>query len=186
MFSQAQARILISTYVSDNTEVENVVDLIGEEQITGYQIKDILDNNKDLDIIKLKLYNKIKHNNLIKEGQLKEEIEEETEDKEKKIKEDLLHHSVETFLKEINFEDCIPKLAEHDISDPEIFFGLTEDEMITHLDIQKEGRKYRFKKMLKEIKEKHDKKKAEKEEEKIKRRTGESFELLQKRSTLRF
>ena len=56
--------------------------------------------------------------------------------------------------------------------------------MITNLGIEKEGRKYRFKQRYNELKKKHDKKKAEKAEEKIKRRTGETFELLQKRSTL--
>lgn len=89
-------------------------------------------------------------------------------------------------MKDIGFEEFIPKLAEHDIADPEIFFGLSDDDIISNFDIKIEGKKYRFKRKMKELKEKHEKKLAEIEEEKMRWRNGESFELLKKRSTLVF
>eukprot|EP00347_Sterkiella_histriomuscorum_P005490 403356416 len=188
-----QIRQIVSQFVKDDSEAKEFVEMIGEEQITGWQLIDIFDANRDLDVVKLKLYNKIQHNQAIAQGQLKEEIEDEEDNgpniksatsSEEKAKEELLSNNVETFLKQFGFEDCIPKLEEHDIADPEVFFGLTEDEMITNLGITKEGRKYKFKRQIKELKEQLEKKKAEREEQKMKRRTGETFELLQKRSSV--
>lgn len=39
-------------------------------------------------------------------------------------------------LKSIGLHDCIPKLKENEISDPEIFFELTDDDLIGLLDIK--------------------------------------------------
>jgi len=40
-------------------EVENILEIIGEENITGYQLMDIFDQNKDLTVVKRKLTAKV-------------------------------------------------------------------------------------------------------------------------------
>lgn len=63
----------------------------------------------------------------------------------------------------MGFCDYVAKLTEHDISDPEIFFGLTEDEIIGFLELKTEGKKQTFKKKFQKVKDEHEKKKAEAE-----------------------
>lgn len=91
---------------------------------------------------------------------------------------------------DIGFGDFIPKLKEHQIDEPEVFFNLSEDTMIELLEIKTEGKKFRLKKALTKIKADHDKKLAEIEEEKIKRKMGliglETFESLQKKSSVTY
>jgi hypothetical protein len=65
--------------------------------------------------------------------------------------------------KKIGIHEAVPKLKENDISEPEIFFDLTEDKLIEVLDIKTEGKKLRFKQAMKEIKDKHEKALAKKE-----------------------
>jgi hypothetical protein len=54
------------------------------------------------------------------------------------------------------------------------------------LELKTEGKKRLFKKKFKKVLEDHEKKKADLEAQKMKIRNGESFELLQKRSSLLF
>jgi len=39
--------------------MKELLDIIGEEQITGFQLRDIFDENKSLEVIKKKLSHKI-------------------------------------------------------------------------------------------------------------------------------
>ncbi len=89
-------------------------------------------------------------------------------------------------LKDIGFAQCIPKLKEADIADPEIFFELDEGTILTCLGIETEGKKYRFKEKLNHIKEKHQKDLAKKQHEELSEVVGETFEKLQRQSTVVF
>jgi hypothetical protein len=40
-------------------EVESILEIIGEENITGFQLLDIFDHNKDLNVVKRKLAAKV-------------------------------------------------------------------------------------------------------------------------------
>jgi hypothetical protein len=46
-------------------DIEEILDIIGEEQITGFQIRDIFDENKSIEVVRKKLKNKVIQNNLI-------------------------------------------------------------------------------------------------------------------------
>lgn len=61
-----------------------------------------------------------------------------------------------------------------------MFFEFEDDKLIELLDIKTEGRKFRFKEKIKEIKDKHEKAKAKKiiEEEQGAEIGSENFELL--------
>lgn len=83
-------------------------------------------------------------------------------------------------LKSIGLAECIAKMKEAEIADPDIFFDLEEGTLTTCLGIETEGKKFRFKEKMKEIKEKHEKAKAKKEQEEMSEIIGETFEKLQK------
>jgi len=55
---------------------------------------------------------------------------------------------------------------------------LTDDEIIKILDIKTEGKKFRFKEKMKDIKEKHEKSLAKKEQDDISEIIEEAFENL--------
>ena len=69
-------------------EMEELLDIVGEEQITGYQLKDIFDENKVMATVKRKLVDKVAQNTLISKGLVKdsEAEKEEKEDSTKKKK----------------------------------------------------------------------------------------------------
>ena len=60
-------------------------------------------------------------------------------------------------MKSIGLTEFIPKLKEKEINEPEVFFELEVDTIITCLEIKTEGKKYKFKEKVKDIKEKHEK-----------------------------
>ena len=89
-------------------------------------------------------------------------------------------------LKDLSLHDSIPKLKEHEIADPEIFFEVETGTLIDLLEIKTQGKKYRFKERMKEVKEKHEKAKAKKEACDEIDVAIETFEKLQKKSTIIF
>lgn len=85
MQTRAQARSIIQQYlpvgdikaqkVLDYNVAENVdkiLDLLGEEKITGFQLRDIFDQNKNLSVVKRKLEAKVNENEMLARGLLKE------------------------------------------------------------------------------------------------------------------
>jgi hypothetical protein len=174
-------------------EIEEILDIVGEEQITGFQLRDIFDENKTLAAVKKKLTQKVAENNLITKGLAKdkqaEKDENEEEDKEKK--KEVPQVNIEQLLKSLGLAESIPKLKEHEISELDVFFELTEDKIIELLDIKTEGKKMRFKEKIADIKSKHEKelekKKLAEEEGMLVDPVGVgTFELLQKKSTICF
>ena len=170
--------------------MEEILDIVGEDQITGYQLRDIFDDNKVMAKIKRKLVDKVAQNVLIHKGLAKDkeaEKEEGPEEDEAKKKKDVPQVNIEQILKGLGLSETIPKLKEHEIAELETFFELTDDKMIELLEIKTEGKKMRFKDKIKEIKDIHEKEKAKKEAAKddvIEVVAAEKFELLQKKSTI--
>jgi hypothetical protein len=167
--------------------MEKILEIVGEEQITGYQLRDIFDEHKDLTVVKRKLAAVVNQNVMIAKGLLKEKSSEIKKD-EDKDKKDFPTNDIEGMLKQFGFQDTIPKLKEHDIADPEVFFGLTEDEILELLEIKTQGKKFRFKEKLKELKDKHEKAKAKKAAmaDDMVEIVTETFEMLKKKSTIIF
>ena len=190
MQSKTQAHLLFSQFIRDEPQVKVLVEIVGEELVTGWQIHDVLDTTRDFEQIKKKLIFISNQNELIKQGEPYPEIEVEDEkDKDKDKKKPLPHSDVPKLLTDLGFGDFVPKLKEHDIENAELFFELEIDAIIGLLEIKTEGKKFRFKQKLQQVKDDHEKRLAELEEEKQRKMLGgyaESFELLQKRSTLTF
>ncbi len=62
--------------MTETKDIEEILDLIGEEKITGFQILDVFDENKNFNEIKKKLDHKIVSNEAILKGLRKEEDDE--------------------------------------------------------------------------------------------------------------
>jgi hypothetical protein len=71
--SVSQARTLISQFLPVNDpnhhlqidperEMEEILNIVGDEQITGYQLLDIFDENKGLAVVKRKITHKVTQN----------------------------------------------------------------------------------------------------------------------------
>ncbi len=90
---------------------------------------------------------------------------------------------MEQILKGLGLSESIPKLKEHEISELDTFFELTDDKMIELLEIKTEGKKMRFKDKIKEVRDKHEKEVAKKEAS-AEDLPPTNFELLQKKSTI--
>jgi SpoVK/Ycf46/Vps4 family AAA+-type ATPase len=187
--SVSQARTLISQFLPVNDpqhhlpfdpakEMEEILQIVGDEEITGYQLLDIFDENKDLAFVKRKLQHKVNQNQLIAQGLVKEKEDDGKEEEEDK-KDDHPTVNIEAMLKSLGFSESIPKLKENEIHEPEIFFGLDDDKIIELLEIKTEGKKFRFKEKMKEIKDKHEKAKAKKQlAEEMSEIVSETFEKL--------
>lgn len=114
-------------YVDVAGTVEEILDLLGEEKddglrITGFQLRDIFDHNKNLSVVKRKLAAKVNENEMLDRGLLKEKSfgDDYKEDLAKKYPSD----DVEGLLNSLGLldKDNRPKLTEQDIKDPEIFY----------------------------------------------------------------
>ena len=57
-------------------EMDEILNIVGEEQITGYQMRDIFDENKNINVVKRKLLHKVAQNNMIHKGIIKDELPE--------------------------------------------------------------------------------------------------------------
>lgn len=128
---------------------------------------DVFDENKNFALIKKKLGHKIISNEAIVRGLRKDEDDEvkekKEEDKAKNV--DFPKDDIEKLLKSLSLHDSIPKLKEHEIEDPALFWAIEEGELIGLLDIKTEGKKFRFKEAFKKAKETHEKEKLKKEEQ---------------------
>lgn len=62
MQTRSQARTILSGFLQDSRKIEEVLDLVGDEQMTGYQLRDILDENKNFFKIIKKIKQKVEYN----------------------------------------------------------------------------------------------------------------------------
>ena len=160
-----------------------ILKIVGDELITGYQLLDIFDENRDLAIVKRKINQKVTQNKLAAQGLIKEKEEDAKEGD--AAKKDHPSENIESILKSLGLSDVIPKLKENEINEPEVFFELDDGKLIELLDIKTEGKKYRFKEKIKQVKEKHEKAKAKKLlAEEMSEVVTETFEKLTKKATI--
>ena len=64
---------------------------------------------------------------------------------------------MDTLLKSVNLTECLSKVKEEQITKPELFFDIKEEELLKILDIKTEGKKFKLQQKIKEIKERHEK-----------------------------
>ena len=61
--------MLLSQFIRDESKVRELVEVVGEELVTGWQIHDVLDTTRDFESIKRKLIFISNQNELIKAGE---------------------------------------------------------------------------------------------------------------------
>ena len=86
--------------------------------------------------------------------------------------------NIENLLKSVGLADCIPKLKEKEITEPEVFFELGAEALIGILEIKTEGKKFRFKQKMEEIIKKHEKSQSLKDQEDISEVVENAFNVL--------
>ena len=145
-------------FMQDQAAIDECLEIVGHEQITGFQLRDTFDEHKEFDVIKKRLTKFVNENKMMKEG--KKEESGKDEDKKKK---QMPVVNIENMLKSIELAQCIPKMKEQQIENPDVFFSIEEDKLCGLLDIKTEGKKFRFKNLMKQVKEKHEKDLAKKE-----------------------
>lgn len=156
------------------TEADDMIETIfknssGEDEIfTGFQLKDILLENKTIeDITKalLELAETFKTKSWKKSANLpvlEAEEEESEEDKKKRLEEEkkkkedpgMPKYEVEQLLTEMGYKENIEKYKENQIEDEE-FWAMVADSYETHLEIMKYGQRFLLEERVKEIKAKH-------------------------------
>ena len=136
-------------------EHAQVMEICGEEQLTGYQIRDIFDENLDLVVIKRKLGEKVKQNKMFNEGLIREQRFGRNIKKDEK--KELPPDNIEGIFKSLGLADCIPKLKEQDIYEPDLFYQVSSDKLIELLDVKTEGKKHLLTEKLKSINDRHEK-----------------------------
>ena len=115
---------------------------------------------------------------------MKDKDEDGKEEEEEK-KKDHPTVNIEGMLRSLGLAEAIPKLKENEIQETEVFFELEESKMIELLDIKTEGKKFRFKEKIKQVKEKHEKAKAKLQlAEDMSEIVSETFEKLQKKASI--
>lgn len=68
MQSKLQALSIVSLFVSDQSKIEDLLTVIGDEKITGFQLKDAFDSSSNLLEVKRIIQAKVNHNRFILEG----------------------------------------------------------------------------------------------------------------------
>lgn len=149
--TRPQARTILNQFLADTKDVEEILNLIGEEKVTGFQLVDVFDETKNFNEIKQKLHHKILSNEAILRGIRKEEDDEvkEKEEVADKKKGDFPPDDIEKILKTLGLGDSIPKLKEHEINTPAVFWNIEVDKIITVLDVKTEGKKFRLIELIK-------------------------------------
>ena len=147
-------------FISNPKKLNELVDFIPENVMTGFHLKDIFDNSKSQSDIQKKIYDTILFNKrFAKSLEISKQIvkgneEKDEKDEKKKVEIDF---DLAKFLKDNNAADCINKLQKKDMFDSEIFFKIDIGELEGCLDLKPEGKKHKLMKTIKELREKFEK-----------------------------
>lgn len=88
---------MVAAFYTDLEVVEDLLEVIGEEQITGFQLRDVLDETKDVAEVKAKIRVKINQNLVLAE------YNDEDLDKDKTKK--YPYSNIEALFKDLGFAD---------------------------------------------------------------------------------
>lgn len=133
VLNQNQARQILKGFVKNDELLEELVEMIENDTLSGFQLKDICTNNYGFESIKSAIKIAVAQTNLYENpnaatlNEIKEEEESEEEDEDKKKERiGFPSHSIEDLLKEVGLEDKMDKIKECKI-DAELFWELTDD-----------------------------------------------------------
>ena len=148
-------RGMANVFLADPKAVDELVNNVPEDIITGFHLKDIFDTSKSKTELRRKLYDSILFNKRFpKSLEISKQIVKKEDEKkdEKKIEFDITK-----FFTDMGALDCINKLQKQDLNDPELFFKVEIGTIESTLDLKPEGKKLRIMKKIKELREKYEK-----------------------------
>lgn len=168
-----QARMILSKCIKKQDMMSQLLECIKDKSITGFQLKDIINEFSKFEDIKAALQEKVDLSlNKIRESRLviddeKYKVEEEETDEQKKVRMGYPAKDIEELLKDCGLSDSIAKLKENKV-DTEVFWEMEEDKFESVLDVKIYGLKQTLalkrKQFLKEHKKAFDKAEEAKKE----------------------
>lgn len=151
-------RAIAAVFISKEAILNQLVDSIPENVLTGFHLKDIFDATNKPAEIKQKLYDAIMFNKRFpKSLAVSKQITKEQPDQEEEKKKLEIDFDLTKFFKDHELLDCINKLQKADLNDPELFFKVDVGTLEGILDIKPEGKKHKMMKKIKELREKFEK-----------------------------
>ncbi len=153
-------RAIASIFLSNPKQIDELVNSVPEDVLTGYHLRDIFDSTKKPNEIRRKIYDTILFNKRFpKTLEISKQIvkSDENKEEEEKKKKPQIDFDLTKFFTDLGALDCINKLQKQDLNDPELFFKVTVDQIEACLELKPEGKKVRIMKKIKEVKEKFDK-----------------------------
>lgn len=163
LLNQNQARMILKGFIKNDELLEELVELVDSDMLSGFQLKDICTNNYGFEQIKSAITVAIALTNLhenpnaatlndIKE--VEEDSEEEDEDK-KKERIGFPSYNIEELMKEVGLEDKMDKVREAEI-DAELFWEMEDEVLEKTLEIKIMGQRKQLLQRMKEIKNDHE------------------------------
>ena len=163
LLNQNQARMILKGFIKNDELLEELVELVDSDMLSGFQLKDICTNNYGFEQIKNAITVAIALTNLhenpnaatlndIKE--VEEDSEEEDEDK-KKERIGFPSYNIEELMKEVGLEDKMDKVREAEI-DAELFWEMEDEVLEKTLEIKIMGQRKQLLQRMKEIKNDHE------------------------------
>lgn len=126
MLTKPKARNIIAQFTKNIQEQDEYLQVVGSEQITGFQLMDIFDNHQHKDRILFEIARSVKENLLYKSGALKDQEDgftdkKKEEEREKKLK--VPDVNIQEQLKKLGYNGAsYKKLTEAQVEEPKWFF----------------------------------------------------------------
>ena len=143
LMSKPSIRSLLNLYLQDNGEIEVLVHIIPENYVSEFNIRDVLDEEGNLEIRLKKMLIKVENYKKNKK------IEKKAESKKNYPKE-----SVEEILLGLGMGKNLEDFKKNHALDPVIFYSLTNEQLKRNLKVDLIGKRMRVMKVIKEFNEK--------------------------------
>lgn len=144
-------------FISNSKQLEELVDYVPEDVVTGFHLRDVFDATKKPSEIKHKIYDLIIFNKRFPKslefarGIVKGTAEEEETKKQR------IDFDINKYLTDLGIPEGINKLQKQDLLDPELFLKVDIGTIESTLDIKPQGKKIKAMAKIKEMREKFEK-----------------------------
>lgn len=163
-------RAIGQIFLKEESLVNELVNSVPEDMLTGFHLRDIFDSTLKLPEIKTKIYDTVLFNKrfprtleISRDPPAPKVEDEDGPDHEgvqgsaRKGKKSKIDFDLVKFFTDLNATDCINKLQKQDLNDSELFFKLDIGVIESTLDLKPQGKKMKIMAKIKELREKFEK-----------------------------
>ena len=151
-------RAIGQIFISNPKQLDELVDYIPEDVLTGFHLRDIFDTTKKPSEIKHKIFDCILFNKRFPRSlEISKHIVKGTATGEEDKKKQHIDFDLTKFLTDLGVPECINKLQKQDLNDPELFFKVDIGTIESTLDLKPQGKKIKIMKKIKDLREKFEK-----------------------------